>query len=429
MNIGELFVQIGAIGNSKEVKAFGEAVKKAGKAIDDFDKKQAKTETGSGKLNASLGSAVMKFVGIAGAVAGAYFALDRLTESLAKQNQQWLLFANQSDVAMSTLQKWDTIGKIAGIDGVGAQIQSLEQKIFNLRLTGEGAKGFQMAGIMPTNAGDVMEQLRHRVSGMNNASASFLLQQMGLDPKMLTMLRMTREEWEKYVEIQRRFTLTKRQREEIERMNRQLQIARIKIQYLKDRAIMAIMPLFLKLTNIIATLSVRFGEAVNWIIKADNPLAKMIKGVLILVTALKGLNLVMGLIQKHPLIMLFSTLILIFDDLIAYFTGRDSLIGVIMNGLKDLDIKGYIDFETPDWINKLIEIIHTFKKRPFTASFEGIGKSGWNLGEKAADWVLGKLGINSNPSGGTVNNVEVHIVTNSPVEDMQRIIYALPNKQ
>ena len=39
MNLGELFVQIGAIGNSKEVKAFGEAVKKAGKAIDDYDNK------------------------------------------------------------------------------------------------------------------------------------------------------------------------------------------------------------------------------------------------------------------------------------------------------------------------------------------------------------------------------------------------------
>ena len=302
MNIGDLFVQIGAIGNSKEVKAFGEAVKKAGKAIDDFDKKQAKTEVESGKLNVSLGSAIMKFVGIVGAVAGAYYALDRLTESLAKQNQQWLLMANQSDMAMSTLQKWDTIGKIVGIDGIGQQVQSLEQKIFNLRLTGEGAKGFQMGGIMPTNANDVMEQLRRRVSGMSNSSASFLLQQMGLDPKMLTLLRMTRKEWEEYVRVQRQFTLTEKQRNDIEYMNRQLQVAGIKIQYLKDRAIMAIMPHFVKLTKFITDMALAVGKLVNWVIKAENPLSATIKLFTKLAVAIGVTRMALLALTAHPII-------------------------------------------------------------------------------------------------------------------------------
>ena len=39
MNIGELLVRIGAIGDSKKVKDFQKAVRDAGKAIENFDKK------------------------------------------------------------------------------------------------------------------------------------------------------------------------------------------------------------------------------------------------------------------------------------------------------------------------------------------------------------------------------------------------------
>lgn len=431
MNIGDLFVQIGAIGNSKEVKAFGEAVKKAGKAIDDFDKKQAKTETGSGKLNVSLGSATMKFVGIVGAVAGAYYALDRLTESLAKQNQQWLLMANQSDMAMSTLQKWDTIGKIVGIDGVGQQVQSLEQKLFNLRLTGEGAKGFQMGGIMPTNANDVMEQLRRRVSGMSNSSASFLLQQMGLDPKMLTLLRMTREEWEEYVRVQRQFTLTEKQRNDIEYMNRQLQVARIKIQYLKDRAIMAIMPHFVKLTKFLTDMALAVGKLVNWVIKAENPLSATIKLFTQLAVAIGVARMALLAFSAHPIVAgitaVLGALMLLADDIFGYYEGKDSLFGTIVNGLQDLDIKGIIDFPVPKWLEYLIRVIEWGKTKHFWG--EEILKTlpAYSIGTSLGG-ALGQMWApnSANQGGGVVNNVDVQIISNSPVDDIQRIVYALP---
>lgn len=431
MNIGDLFVQIGAIGNSKEVKAFGEAVKKAGKAIDDFDKKQAKTEVGSGKLNVSLGSAVMKFVGIVGAVAGAYYALDRLTESLAKQNQQWLLMANQSDMAMSTLQKWDTVGKIVGIDGIGQQVQSLEQKIFNLRLTGEGAKGFQMGGIMPTNANDVMEQLRRRVSGMSNSSASFLLQQMGLDPKMLTLLRMTRKEWEEYVRVQRQFTLTEKQRNDIEYMNRQLQVAGIKIQYLKDRAIMAIMPHFVKLTKFITDMALAVGKLVNWVIKAENPLSATIKLFTKLAVAIGVARMALLAFSAHPIIAgitaVLGALMLLADDIFGYYEGKDSLFGTIVNGLQDLDIKGIIDFPVPKWLEYLIRVTDWAQNKAFggnkilNALFPSIGAL-TSMAGAGLDMAFPQFA-----NGGHTSNVNmpITIYSNTPAQDINNsLIYA-----
>lgn len=351
MNLGELFVQIGAIGNSKEVKAFGEAVKKAGKAIDDYDKKLKKGQETGDKATVSIKGAVTAILGIAGAVAGAYYALDRLTNLLAKQNLQWLNLTRQSDIALSTFQKWGTIGKIVGVDNAAQQLENLNQKIFNLRLTGEGAKGFQMAGIMPTNAEDVLEQLRGRIAGMSNTSATYLLQQMGLDPKMITLLRMGREEWEQYLEVQNRYTLKDEQRKDIDYYNRQLEVARIKMQYLKDRAILAIMPAFTKFTQSIVRVteliakflskswrvlgvltlwSLKFKTIRDFLSIINSSMASVIAKIPIFGRMFAQLGRVFSKVL-FPL----TALYLLLDDLAVFFEGGDSLIGRVLDWGKD----------------------------------------------------------------------------------------------
>lgn len=375
MNLGELFVQIGAIGNSKEVKEFGNAVKKAGKAIDDYDKKLKKAQgTGEGATVALKGT-IGAIAGLVTAAAGAYWALDRLTDSLAKQNLQWLNLARQSDIALSTFQKWGTIGKIVGVDNAAQQLENLNQKIFNLRLTGEGAKGFQMAGIMPTTADDVLEQLRNRISGMSNTAATYLLQQMGLDPKMITLLRMGREEWEQYLEIQKKYTLNEDQRKEIDRLNRQLEVARIKMQYLKDKMVLALMPALVRLTKFVASAVEGISKLVNLFIKSDHPLVKLGRGLWKIQLALAAIGLTLMAITAHPIIAAITAIVgaimLLADDINMYLTGGDSVIGTLINGLKDIDIKGFIDFPVPKWLEYIIYMINFFKTHKFMIPLVG----------------------------------------------------------
>ena len=365
LGLGELFVQIGAIGNSKEVKAFGEAVKKAGKAIDDFDKKRNKANDNGTKFNTTLKGTIGAIAGVIGGLAAAYWALDRLTTSLAKQNQQWLNLTRQSDIALSTFQKWGTIGKIVGVDNAAQQLENLNQKIFNLRLTGEGAKGFQMAGIMPTTADDVLEQLRSRISGMSNTAATYLLQQMGLDPKMITLLRMGRKEWEEYLEVSKRYTLTKDQRESIEFYNRQLEVTKIRIQYLKDKAILAILPAFTRFTKFLTSAVEGLTKFFKWVDKMCESMSDLQKGIVIVISAIEALFLALWAFSAHPIIATITAIIaaimLLADDINQYITGGDSIIGLLENGLRDLDLKGYIDFPVPEWMKSLIYIIKAFK--------------------------------------------------------------------
>lgn len=376
MNLGELFIEIGVKGNPEKLDDFEKEIKKV---IHESEEAAEKFEKFQGALFKSLKQLVL----IGGALAGAYWAMDRLTQSLARQNIEWLNLARQSSIALETYQKWGTIGQIAGVSGIGQQIQALDQRIFSLKLTGEGARGFQIGGIMPTNAEDVLNQLRNRVSGINNTAASYLLQQMGLSPELLTILRMGKQEWKEYLEIQKKFTLNKEQRKELDRMNRQLEVARIKMQYMKDNILLALLPLFLKISQVLASISAGIARVVKWLANSSSGFATFSR---ILLTILAGATAIVAvlvtlpailkaitlgvyalraaflLLTAHPIIAavtaLLGLLMLVADDLYTYFTGGQSVLGVILKGLEDLDIKGMIDFPIPEWLKALLEVIH-----------------------------------------------------------------------
>ena len=215
------------------------------------------------KQNNELQKAVRGFLGFAGAITGAVYALNRLTTDLAKSNQAMLNLTRQTDIALSTFQKWDGLGKLFGIENAEQQLASLNEKIFNLKLTGEGARGFQLAGIMPTNAEDVLEQLRNRVSGMSDTSATYLLQQMGIDPQMLTLLRMERGEFEELGKTIEKYQLKPEQRIEIQKLNGQMQLVNIQFQYLKDKAILALMPHLVSFMQALARITEMFANLLD----------------------------------------------------------------------------------------------------------------------------------------------------------------------
>ena len=366
MNIGELLVRIGTIGNSKEVKAFGEAVKKAGKAIDDFDKKVDKTS----QTNVSSSKSILKLVGaiagIATAVGVAYSALDRLTASLIQNNNQWMHLIRQSDIALETFQKWDTVGKIVGIDNVAQQIEDLNQKIFKARVFGEGYEGWAWAGVMPSNSDDVLEQLRNRVKNLNNTQAKFILEKMGLNPELITLLRLGKEEWQEYLDIQKNYTLNREQREEIDKLNRQLQIASIRMQYLRDRLALAVLPAFVRFKKFIVSAVEGLIKFIDIIRQSNSPIAIITKGLLGIATALGVVRVALLAISAHPIVAGISAIIgaimLLADDLNQYFSGGKSVIGFLEKALKEIDLYGWLNIPLPKWLEAIIRFIDFYEK-------------------------------------------------------------------
>ena len=401
-SIGELFVEIGTIGDSKELKQFVENTKEAVKQIDKQiqgnkrllqylkDLKEAQTQgekalvkenfaneikkqkmldqidvtekqiSGHKELAANVGK-VVKGIGLfVGAVTGAAIALNKFTNDLVQSNQAMLNLTRTTDIAQSTFQKWGSIGKMLGVENADQQLASLNQRLFDLMLTGEGARGFQLAGINPVgqDAEGVLEQLRARVSGMNDTMATYLLQQMGLDPQMLHLLRMSRTEFEELGETVRKYQLTPEQSKQIQQMNIQLQIAGIRLQYLKDRAILAIMPAFTQFMQSVARVAemlAKVGKEVgNFVVKWRGLIAGLVVGL----SKLKPIQVffttlsesISTLITKIPIfgrafaalggifakvLLPLTALYLLLDDIAVYMQGGNSLIGEVIEWAKN----------------------------------------------------------------------------------------------
>ena len=273
-NLGELFIELGVFADTKELKEFEKKLDSVKKKMEDAGKNAEKNDINLKKLSTTLRNAGL-------AITGAIYALNKLTNSLVETNQQFLNLTRTSDIALGTFQKWDNIGRMFGVRNAAQQLESLNQRLFELKLTGEGAEGFILAGINPlgADAENIMEQLRNRVAGLDDTAASFLLSRMGLDPQMLHLLRMTREEFEAFNRATQKFRLTEEQSKQLQMMNAQLEIAKMKLGYLKDQVLLAIMPHLVNFMNIIGMIADRIKQLIDWL-NSGSSFANFIKFIL-----------------------------------------------------------------------------------------------------------------------------------------------------
>jgi len=366
VGIGEIFIELGILGNDKEAKKILQTIEKVKEEGEKAAEKLRKMQQHLHKMKFKQGKKIiadLKDVGrnigsVITAVAGAVVALNKLADALAQQNQYWLNLINNSTTALSTYQKWGAVGaaldKSLGMQGAAGALKQLNDQIFEYKLTGQNAEGFLFAGIRPTNAEDVMEQLRARVSGMNDDAASFLLRKMGIDERILPLLRMTKQEFEDLYATINKYQLTEDQRRYIQEYNKQMTILNMKMQYFKDRILLAIMPHLLRLMDFVVKIVEKLPKIRGYIIAGGlilskiKPIEKFIKYILM------GLN---GFITKIPIVgRLFGVLggiiaraflpltaaFLLLEDFMVWQEGGESVIGDVINYFKEMG---------EDWLN------------------------------------------------------------------------------
>lgn len=388
-SLGELFIELGVLGDDegaqKVAKSIDKVIEKAQKAVKQLNEQNKAT----GKVNKSSITAAAKMAnwaaaigGIITAVSGAVIALNKLTDSLVTQNQHWINLTRNTTTALSTYQKWGMVGaaldKSLGMEGAAGAVKALNDQIFEYKLTGQGAEGFLFAGIMPTNADDVLEQLRARVSGMNDDAASYLLRKMGIDERMLSVLRLSKKEFEELNAEMAKYQLTPEQRASIQEFHRQMSIVNVKMQYFKDRIIIKILPHFLNFMRNIEFVTEKlfdFAKAVNKLTGKFKPLIIIALGFIAKIKPIAKFLVSMnkafgGLIAKIPIFgrliaglggilgrafLPLTAIYLLIDDVRAFLSGGRSVIGVIITLFQKLANK--INFEAPEWLKDLVYII------------------------------------------------------------------------
>lgn len=274
--------------------------------------------------------------GIATAVGLAVISLDRMSTSLAKNNQELINFTRQTGLSIDNLNKVAGAGMLVDVnfseEKAAQGLMELQSNLAQIRLGQGNIAPFQMLGISPVgkNATQIIEDLREAIKGVDDMTAVNLIQQMGLSPEFISLLRMTRQEYEEFSAISQQYMLTDQQRAVLQKYGIELKLVNQHMNNLKDRALIATLPYLTQFLR-------GFTAIVEVIAKGT----KAIKGILEYIDKLPfGLAAVglaaLSLVAKfNPLIRTLTLLYLILEDLAVWAMGGDSIIGMGFNAYEN----------------------------------------------------------------------------------------------
>lgn len=289
-------------------------------ALDQVEKKIEGVREQTLKMTAVLGAAV--------------FAMDRFTASSIKSVVALTNFNVQTGLATDKLQKWQAAAQLSNMavdaEQVVMSVQALQQSLTQIRLGTGNAAPFQLLGIdiQGQDAFSVLEQVRNRIQGLSPAMASNMIQQMGIDPNLLNVLRLSREEFD---ELGNSLVRSKRTTEAIMRIGNAINSLKLRAAKFKDEVVARLEPVFMTMIDILE----RFGRGVERILSLFERFpavgALAAAGLTALLVPLKVLR---GLLS--PITLAFGALFLILEDIAVYFQGGKSITGIAIEKLKTL---------------------------------------------------------------------------------------------
>lgn len=323
--IDELFVALGFKIDDKEVKTF------------------------DNNLKSTLQSATR----FAAAVTAAVVVVDHMATSLLKNNQAFISFNQQTGLAIGNMQRIAKAGMLANMnitpETVMQSMQAVESNLDRITRGQGNIEPYQLLGISPVgkDANQIFDELRSAISGLDDMTATNIIQDMGFNPEMITVLRMTNAE----LEDMNGLMLSPEQRQAMEQYGMALRKVNMELGLLKDQALLAIMPAlidFLKGFKAIAQVTYDMMDGFTKLLD----LIPQLKGVL----AAFALAIVA---YFNPVIAAVTALYLLIEDLAVWKAGGKSAIGTLVG-------QG------------------------------GVGGAGFSAGLGLGDMILGKMGLQGN---------------------------------
>jgi len=291
MNIGELFVKLGVDVDNASIEGFQNKVN---------------------ELPGQLLNLKNVFVGLI------VYGLDRFVESTIDGTVALQNFNNQTDLSIAKLQKWQVAGQLADIslttEQVTSSVQALQKNLTEIRLGGGNIRPFQLLGIdvQGKTAYQVLEDIRSSIKGMDSATAVNLIEQTGLSPNFINVLRLTNKEFKELGDAK---FLSKKQRDTLLKLGTAINKFKINMSLAKDVIVADLAPAWEALLKLVERLGNGFVRLTNFFI--NNKLALL---------ALAGVAYAV-VSALSPIAVLIGGLIVLFDDMMVHFEGGESALG------------------------------------------------------------------------------------------------------
>lgn len=305
------------------------------KALDDFD-------GGLQNLNKTLGRLQL----VAAAVAMDVFVRSTVDATVAVQN-----LVNQTGILFNDIQRWQTAGVLADLSmdmqGVAGAIGAFQQNLTAIQFGQGNVSPFQWLGIdvMGRDAPAVFDDMREAIKGLDDATASYIITQAGLPPNFINILRLTRAEFEEMAGA--RTFLSEDQRKTV--LDLGFAFTRLKLQLtsLKDIIVASVGPAFIRVADAIGFVAQKITDFLNQGEDAPRWFKSLAAVAVGLVIALK------------PLIVTVTTVTLLFEDLVTFLRGGDSIIGRWIENVTKLGKTIYEYLQKP--IENALKKLNDFK--------------------------------------------------------------------
>lgn len=297
MNIGEFFVKLGINTDFKKIDKFNKAV-----------------------LNETKNLGLMT-----AAAAAALYATDRIIDSVVQGVVALRNFNSQTDLSIAKLQKWQTSGVLTDvtldINGIANSISGLQQSLEDIKLGGGNVAPFQLLGISVAgkDAFEVLEAIRESIKGLDNAKATNLIKKIGLDPRFINILRLSRQEFEKLGKMK---FLSKKQRDDVLKLGTAIAKFKLEARLLKDDLLSQITPQIMKMLNM-------FRDMFSFIVFGIKDISRFKSSILALKIAFVALALAFA-----PITTGLTALLLIMQDVYTYTKGGKSVTGSVIDFFK-----------------------------------------------------------------------------------------------
>jgi len=223
-SIGELFIQLGVKADTQQIN----------------------------KVDAGIKSLRGNLLLVSAAFTGAVVGLDRFINSALKGVVSLQNLNAQTGLSIQKLQQFQQAGQLSNLalsaDQIAQSIGNVQKNIAAIRIGQGDISPFQLLGVdvAGQDAFGVIEQLRGAIQGLDPATATNLISQIGLSPDFINLLRLSRKEFELLSE---NTFLNPRQRADIDKVGTSIKALQLRFKALKDQAVAKIAPELNKLVQ------------------------------------------------------------------------------------------------------------------------------------------------------------------------------------
>ena len=310
------------------------------------------------KIDSGIKSIRNGALALSAAFTGAIVGLDRFVDGTLRGVVSLQNLSNQTGLAVQELQKWQQAGQLSNLaldaDQIAGSIGTVQKNIAKIRLGQGDLSPFQLLGVdlMGQDAFGVLEQLRGSIQGLDPTITANLLEQIGLTPDFINLLKLSRQEFEALSE---NTFLNKKQREDIDKAGTSIKQLKLSFTALKDQAVAKIAP-FLnelvqkffswlrdngdKIVNTMTGFAKGFALFAQAIGNAFSVLSGFLSNITGIESGTKAIAIAFGALTLalRPMLLGFTALLLVLDDIAVLQRGGESLIGDFFKVFTDGDL-------------------------------------------------------------------------------------------